>query len=302
MKYKISVFTPTYNRGDLISRVYSSLVEQTFKDFEWIIIDDGSTDQTENLISKLKNENKVDIVYHKVQNGGKHRAINKGVSLANGELFFIVDSDDYIVNNALELIVENWDKIPGKEEFCGVAGLRGYDDDTVIGNHHRDYIFDCSILEYRYKYKIKGDKAEVFVTDILKKNKFPEISNEKFISESIVWNKLGSEYKMRWLNEIIYICNYLENGLSDKSFQLRKNNLEGTLLLYKTNLTYNIPITEKLKSIANYYRFIYHNRENPLKKWIGKSPIYLNTLGIILGLTIYIIDHFQIKKSKNLNS
>ena len=107
---KVTVFTPTYNRAYIISELYESLKKQDFTDFEWLVIDDGSEDHTEDLFKQWQNEyNDFPIRYYKVNNGGKHRAINKATELAKGELFFIVDSDDKLVSDALEKIV-SWEE------------------------------------------------------------------------------------------------------------------------------------------------------------------------------------------------
>ncbi len=294
MNIKVTVFTPTFNRAYIIDNLYKSLIEQTFKNFEWIIIDDGSTDNTEVLINSFIEEGKLNIIYQKQLNSGKHRAINKAVDIAHGELFFIVDSDDYLTEDALEILVSNWDNIEDKGKFCGISGLRGYNSEKIVGSCHPNYIFDCSILEYRYKYKIKGDKAEAFVTEKLKIHKFPEIEGEKFISESIVWNRLGEKYLMRWVNEIIYICNYLEDGLSAKSLNLRINNINGTLLLYKSNLDYDIPYSYKLKNIINYYRFLFHAKL-PIKKYKIENALILNIIGMIGGGILYILDFSKLE-------
>ena len=110
MNIKITIFTPTYNRDYIIINLYKSLLIQTLKDFEWLIIDDGSTDNTELLVSSFIKDNKINIRYIKQQNGGKHRAINKALEEAKGELFFIVDSDDQLVDNAIERILYYFDQ------------------------------------------------------------------------------------------------------------------------------------------------------------------------------------------------
>lgn len=215
---KITVFTPTYNRAYRIENLYRSLQRQTFKDFEWVVIDDGSTDNTEELFNQwLKEDNFFPIVYQKVDNGGKHRAINKGVQIARGELFFIVDSDDYLTDTALERIDFVERSIPDseKENFAGVCGNRGYSINRVVGQVQKtkDYL-DITMLE-RPKYGISGDKAEVFYTKVLKKYPFPEFQGEKFCTECVVWDRIAYDgYRLRFFNEIIYICEYLEDGLS----------------------------------------------------------------------------------------
>lgn len=295
MHNKITVFTPTFNREYIIKNLYESLTKQTFEDFEWLVVDDGSKDNTEELIESFIKEDLIKIRYIKQKNGGKHRSINKGIELANGELFFIVDSDDKLTDEALEIINSSWDLIPDKEGFCGISGLRGYSSTDIIGNSHSIDILDCSILDYRYRYNIKGDKAEVFLTKILKENKFPEFEGENFIAEGIVWNKLGSQYKMRWINEIIYICNYLEDGLTNKITSLRIKNIQGTLLLYKTKTTYNIPYKYKLLSYINYYRFLYHSKLKKRDNIIENIEIG-NVSGIILGFLVYLYDALTLEK------
>ena len=294
MDIKITVFTPSYNRAYTITKLYRSLLKQSYKNFEWIVVDDGSTDNTQELIQKFIQERLIKITYYKQKNGGKHRAINKGLDFAKGELFFIVDSDDYLTENALEVVWKGWNDIDNKKEFCGISGLRGFSTSQIVGNSHRDYILDCSILDYRYKYEIRGDKAEVFVTDILKENKFPEIDGENFISESIVWNCLGNKYLMRWINEIIYICNYLDDGLSSKITPLRIKNIKGTLMLYKLNLEYDLPFKYKFKNCINYYRFLFHSNFSRKDHLLAIN--FLNLLGVVGGFIMYIIDSYKLKR------
>ncbi len=218
---KITVFTPTYNRAYIIENLYKSLKKQTFKDFEWIVIDDGSTDNTRELFNKwIKEDNFFDISYNKVENGGKHRAINKGVNLAKGELFFIVDSDDFLVDDALEKIVNVESTIPLKDKkfFAGVCGDKGYYNKKSVGTTFDGDFLDITTLE-REKNNITGDKAEAFYTNILKKYPFPEFPGEKFCTECVVWDKIAHDgYKLRFFNEIIYLCEYLEDGLT-KNYQ-----------------------------------------------------------------------------------
>lgn len=293
MNCKITVFTPIYNRAHLVEKLYESLLRQTFKEFEWVIVDDGSTDNIDEVINQFIQQNRIKIKFVKQKNGGKHRAINSGLDISNGELFFIVDSDDYLTDNALEIISDNWDKINNKEEFCGISGLKGFSNGEIVGNTDNDYILDCSVLEYRYERNIKGDKAEVFVTKILKENKFPEIEGENFITEAIVWDQLGSKYKMRWINEVIYMCEYLEDGLTKNSTFLRVKNIQGTLLYYKTLLGYDIPYKYKLKSSINYYRFLFQSKL--LKgKYFLKSNFFLNLFGITFGYILSMIDKYKL--------
>lgn len=257
-KYKITVFTPAYDRAYIIENLYKSLQKQSFENFQWVVVNDGSKDNTEDLINGfIKENNFFDIVYKKVENGGKHRAINKGLEIAEGELFFIVDSDDYLTDNSLERIVYWESTIEDKEKFAGVSGNRGYSENEIIGAAFEGEYVDGTALE-REKNNLLGDKAEVFYTDILRKNKFPEIEGEKFITERIVWDELGYQgFKLRWFNEIIYICNYLEDGLTNSVRNLFINNPKGYALDIKTQIKFrNIKGKDKWAIWVSYYDMV----------------------------------------------
>ena len=231
-----TIFTPTYNRRELIDNLYHSLLAQTDKNFEWLIIDDGSTDDTEKYFSELTSKPQpFPIRYLKQVNGGKHRAINKGVQNANGELFFIVDSDDYLTENAIEKINQWITTLDNSHKWAGISGLRGFSKNSVVGQHSDFSYIDAKNNERR-KYNLLGDKAEVYFTDVLKQHPFPEIPGENFISEEIVWNAIARDgYYLRWFNEIIYICDYLEGGLT-KDNDKDKSNPQGRLLWAKGQL------------------------------------------------------------------
>lgn len=219
----ITVFTPTYNRYYTLTRLYNSLCAQTNKNFEWLIVDDGSTDDTETLIRKFIPEG-FSIRYYKQVNGGKHRAINRAVSLAQGDWFFIVDSDDYLRDDAVDVLQKAISDIEGKEDFCAVVANRVFPSNKVIGTNCNYEILDTDFLSYRTKYKIVGDRAEVVRTKVMKEFPFPEISGENFCPEGIVWNRIAQKYKARYINRNIYYCEYLYGGLTDKAELLKKQN------------------------------------------------------------------------------
>ena len=232
----ITIFTPTYNRKQLIERLYQSLLTQTEKNFEWLVVNDGSTDDTEKYFSELLSKQQpFPIHYIKQKNGGKHRAINNGVKNTLGELFFIVDSDDYLTENAIEKINQWIATLDNSRKWAGIAGLRGFSKNKAIGQRNSALYTDAKNSERR-KYNLLGDKAEIYFTNVLKKYPFPEIPGEKFISEEIVWNAMARDgYYLRWFNEIIYICNYLDGGLTKDRFK-DPNNPQGRLLWAKGQL------------------------------------------------------------------
>lgn len=225
----ITVFTPIYNRAYIIDKLYDSLVKQNDKDFEWLVIDDGSTDNiAEKFVEYQKEDRGFDIRFIRKENGGKHSCINMGTDLACGKYFFIVDSDDYLHENAI-MILRQW--IEGIEKssddkLVGVAGLRcNYATEAIIGktfsgnnaetgHYNGEEYLDCTALE-REANDILGDKAEVLRTDIIRKYKFPVFEGEKFLTENCIWYPIaGDGYKLRWFNKPIYFCNYLQDGLT----------------------------------------------------------------------------------------
>lgn len=258
---KITVFTPTYNRGYIVEKLYKSLQQQTFTDFEWLVIDDGSKDSTEDLFKIWMNEkNSFPIRYKKIPNGGKHRAINMATDIANGELFFIVDSDDYLTEDALESIVKWEHSLTEKKLFCGVSGNKGKSENEIWGNTFNGDYLDATSLE-RNKFNITGDKAEVFYTDILKKYKFDEFEGEKFITEATVWERMANDgYKIRWFNKTIYLCNYLNDGLTQNINEVFAKNPKGTACYINQQIKFYKPnIMGKLANYNLYYNFVKRN-------------------------------------------
>lgn len=213
----ITIMTPTYNRAYILNEAYESLKKQTSFEFEWIIVDDGSSDNTEELVNGwINNEGNFTIVYEKQPNGGKHRAVNRGVSLARYDYFLILDSDDTLAYNAVELIHRWIAEIDGMLGFAGVSGLKGTNK-GVVGGSPKDKYVDATNLE-RKKYGLLGDKAEVYKTDVLRQYPFPEFEGENFIRETAAWDRIAMDgLKLRWYNEIIYHCEYIGDGLTQNT-------------------------------------------------------------------------------------
>jgi len=283
----ITVFTPTYNRKDLIDRLYQSLLQQTQKNFEWLIVDDGSSDGTENYFANLLSaKSPFQIRYIKQDNGGKHRAINNGVNNALGKLFFIVDSDDYLTPDAIEK-VNQWVKtLDDSHKWAGISGLKGFSKDRVVGQRHKECRFVDAKNSERRKYKLLGDKAEVYFTDVLKAHPFPEINGEKFISEEIVWNAIARDgYYLRWFNEIIYICDYLEGGLTKDSAKDKKNPI-GRLLWAKGQLeTFPDSWKDRLLTIGIYRQAVnYSESIQESAKKLGVPAISVFAASTLLSL------------------
>ena len=155
-KILVTIFTLTYNRAYSIPSLYNSLKGQTNKDFECLIVDDGTTEDTEDIVKEWIQETKFPIRYFKQENGGKHRAINRGLKEARGELFFIVDSDDYLTTDAIETIHYRYAPIKNQESFCGVCLLCIDKELNKVGSPMPKDLVDCSCLDFRYRYCVSG--------------------------------------------------------------------------------------------------------------------------------------------------
>lgn len=251
----ITVFTPTYNRAHLLHRLYESLCKQSFNDFEWVIVDDGSNDDTEEIVkSQFFNQN-FTVRYYSQENGGKHRAVNRGVKEAKGELFFIADSDDILPSDALEIVAKQYGAIKNDNSFAGVAGLDGTFDGKVIGSGLPQDVIDDTSTNLRCKLGVTGDMKEVFRTDVLREFPFPEIKGEIFCPEDLIWNRIAKKYKLRNFNMIIYLAEYQNDGISAGITRARMNSPVASMMTYAELTQYDIPHIQKVKAAINYWRF-----------------------------------------------
>ncbi len=249
----VTVFTPAYNRAHLLPVLYASLKKQTSKNFEWVVVDDGSSDGTAELLEKWEKEKEVPLRFVRQENGGKHRAVNRGVSLAKGELFLIVDSDDHLEENAVETLIKWQKSLDGGGKWGGVAGLKVHADGSDLGTSFKGGFVDATSLE-REKYNITGDKAEAFFTEVLRAFPFPEFEGEKFVTENTVWYAIAAAgYKLRWFNEPVIVCEYLEDGLTRNAEEVRRRNPLGYLYYFALCRRVQRGPRRKLAAVWHYY-------------------------------------------------
>lgn len=284
---KITVFTPTYNRAYLLPKLYESLKKQSFNDFEWLIVDDGSTDGTCDLVDGWIKEKQIDIRYYYQENGGKHRAINRGAQLANGEWFFIVDSDDSLPDNSLE-IANKWMKsVENDNSFAGVCGMRRINGQDPVVNFD---VLDSSSLKSNDIFR--GDKAEIIKTHVLKKYPFPDIPNEKFCAESLIWSRIGLHYKFRYFNEVIYYCDYLDDGLTKNSIRNRRKNPQYASIIYREQMKHMPSVINKIRAAINYWRFVWFTKG--FSKYTD-LPLFAYFF-VPIGLLFCLLDFFVVKE------
>lgn len=288
----ITVFTPTYNRAFSLPRLHKSLKSQTCQDFEWLIIDDGSTDETRNMTDEWIKETPFNIRYYYQENGGKHRAINKGVQLAKGEWFFIVDSDDYLPVNSIEIAKKWIKKNILSDQIAGICGVK----EDISGK--KSYGFPFAVMDLTpsaINEITRQEKAEIFKTDILKQYPFPDIKGEKFCPEGLVWNRIGLKYKIRYFNEVIYRYEYLEGGLTWNSIKNRRLSPTYTTMVYKERLEQKLSIKSFLRNTVNFWRFTWYS--NDKSKYRG-LPLFSYLL-IPFGIMMMLNDTFKLRLIKN---
>lgn len=250
---KITVFTPTYNRAHIIEQLYRSLQRQTCTDFEWLVVDDGSGDRTEVLFQDWAGEpNPFPIRYFRQDNGGKCSAINRGLELARGELFFTVDSDDYLTDDAIEKVIA-WEKsLPKDGTYCGLAGNLGTSAHDTPNRIFDEPYLDGTALE-RYGI-VDGERAMVFYTDLHRKYPYPIFPGEKFMTEAVVWNRMAADgYRIRFFNDIIWIYEYQEDGLTKSGSSIFLNNPRGYGLWLREKAQYEN--ASPISKVKMYYTF-----------------------------------------------
>ena len=278
----ITVFTPSYNRKDTLKMLYESLLKQGDVEFEWLIVDDGSTDNTKEYVNFLVAENKININYIYKGNGGKQSAYNLGLSKAQGDIFLCVDSDDILADDALEIIEEDFSKLKG-DDIAGIMYVQGYisDKDKIIGTKFPSDDLKDTYYNIYHKLYVSGDKLIVFKTDIAKRYVFPLIKGEKFIPEALIYNRISLKYKFICKNKIMAYKDYLGDGYSANYFNLVKRNPKGNALYYLE--LYNLEPT--FYNVYGYLLFSFFAKEKFSN--IIKHPSKLKVL--LLYIPVYVI-------------
>lgn len=220
----ITVFTPTYNRKDCIHRCYKSLQRQTSYNFEWLIVDDGSTDGTDELIHRWQSEEtRFHIRYCYKENGGLHTAYNQGIELTETELFVCIDSDDWMPDDAIERIEQIWTGISG-QKYVGIMGIDRYEDGRCVGSEFPDDIYEMYLYEKLTKHKIPGDKKMIHRTYLLKQVAPMQIfTGEKFFNPSYMMYQLDQFGKLYVTNECFCIVDYQPDGMSSNFYKQLRN-------------------------------------------------------------------------------
>ena len=285
----ITVFTPTYNRAHTLGKVFESLKRQTYKDFEWLIIDDGSTDSTKDTVEGFKKERAgFDIEYLYEQNGGKHTAMNAAGDMARGELLVICDSDDWLMDDALEKIMSRYADVKDDGKIAGIIGRCTVENrEKFFKDKQSD--FDFKDLPYHLKEKrgIYGESTFAFKTDIFKKYKFPEIKGERYLPESVQLNMMAMDgYVFRFVSEILKRGVYLEDGLTYDYTKINHDNPKGYALWRIQEAKLCADTVSNLARVYNDYRveMIYRYSEKEIARFLKIPYIYLKMIKLFYKL------------------
>lgn len=280
----LTVFTPTYNRAYILKQCYDSLCRQTCKDFIWLIIDDGSTDNTKEIVEKWKlNDNGFEIRYVYKSNGGMHTGHNKAYELIDTELNVCIDSDDFMTDNAVEIITEFW-KQNKDYKYAGIIGLDVFKDGKTVGT---DLPKQKSItVSGFYDNGGKGDKKLIYRTDVINKYpKYPEFEGEKLVPLSYKYLLIDQDYELLILNEPICVVEYMEDGSTKNIFKQYYKNPKGFSFFRKVHMEYDKTLKKKFITCVHYVssNFICKN-----KNFIKESPKKAMTMAAIpFGFMLY---------------
>ncbi|WP_323913981.1 glycosyltransferase family 2 protein [Aeromonas veronii] len=239
--------TPTYNRAYVLPRLYDSLCQQTRQDFEWLVIDDGSTDGTAELIFDYRVKSDFSINYYYKENGGKHRAINEGVVHATGDWIIIVDSDDLLTGDAVAKLYDVMNHIGS--EFVGMCFRRTTLSGHIIGISDPAWSKSIVMQPIMAGHVLKGDLAYVFRTNVMRECPFPEFPGEKFVPELYIWNKIADIGKIVfYVDQVIYLCEYLPDGYTSNFKKNLRSNPCGFGLFYRDQVIRDTRLFGKVKA------------------------------------------------------
>lgn len=281
----LTVFTPTYNRGFCLEQCYESLVRQTSRDFIWLIIDDGSTDNTKEIVERWQQENKVNIRYYFQENQGMHGAHNTAYKLIDTELNVCIDSDDFMTDDAVEKIVTFWNKY-GSDEVAGIVGLNSNFNKQLIGSRLPEDIKSSTLFNLYHKHKVTGDKKLVYRTELTKHYPYPLFENEKYVGLDYKYYQLDKHFELLLMNEVLCRVEYLPDGSSQNMIHQYLNNPRG-FAFYRQELM-KLPfvgVSFKFRQAIHYVSSCLIIQNRPFIKDI--SHRFLTVLAFPFGITLY---------------
>ncbi len=250
----LTVFTPTYNRAGLLGRVYESLQRQDFTDFEWLIVDDGSTDDTQQTVRRLIEDSAIEIRYIRKENGGKHTAHNVALENAAGDWFLCLDSDDYLAEGALSALAEKIGRLP--EDASGIIARKATQDGRLLSESKpaQDRLY--GFYDYVTAGGGAGEYTLVFRTEMAKAYPFPVIPGERFVTECVVYDRMDLDgHRHAILDKVLQICEYQADGLSSSIYQTLRNNPTGYQIYHAQRIDLVKTAKERLRHAIGHRAF-----------------------------------------------
>ncbi|WP_114961217.1 glycosyltransferase family 2 protein [Tritonibacter mobilis] len=290
----ITVFTPTYNRADLIHRVFDSLQKQGFRDFEWIVVDDGSTDDTHKILESFHETATFPIKVHRQTNQGKVAAINRGLTMAEGELFICFDSDDWCTPDAFATIAKQWEALgpEGRKAYCGISCLKVLPDQSMVGEDYtRMRTLGESYVD-RFNRRIKGDKWEILRTDLHREALYELAPGERYMAPEYAWLKMGSTHKTVFLNEALSIVEYQVGGISLNNLAHRASSPVSAMRYYQLAFRVSDNWITRFRSSINLVRFAYHAQR------ASDLPSVMRMMSAVPGWLLYQKDMESLKERR----
>lgn len=282
----LTVFTPTYNRAYVLKQCYDSLCRQTCKDFVWLIVDDGSSDNTKEIVDEwMANDNGFEIRYVYKENGGMHTGHNKAYELIDTELNVCIDSDDYMPDDAVELIVDFWNE-NRDSSYSGIIALDVYKNGQVIGKELPDK--KSTTLSGYYENGGQGDKKLIYRTEVINKYPaYPEFEGEKFVPLDYKYLLADQDYELLIMNKPVCVVEYMEDGSTRNMFKQYYKNPKGFAFMRKIHMKYDKGFLNKFKTCIHYVSSSIISRN---KRFIQEShKKFLTILAIPFGFALYIL-------------
>lgn len=284
----ITVFTPTFNRAYCLVQLYDSLCKQTSQDFIWLIIDDGSSDTTKQLVDSWIPENKISIQYIYQNNQGMHGAHNTAYANITTELNVCIDSDDYMPEDAIELILNFWHKNKN-ENWAGLLGLDAFKDGKIVGTPFPKAMKECKYYQLKAKHKVVGDKKFVYRTDIIKKYPdYPIFESERFVPLGYKYMLIDQDYNLGVIHQVLCIVEYMPDGSSKNIIRQYRKHPNGFAHERKMRMKYAYTLKERFINAIHYVSCaIFLNKYNFISESTNKGlTILAIPFGILLNLYV----------------
>ena len=297
----VSVVTSTYQREETLPRLYESLRAQSFRDFEWVVVDDGSSDRSGELVRGWAGEAEFPIVYHWQENRGMGIGRNRAIERASGEYCALIDSDDWYLPHALERMVATWETIPAerRRDFANVEGLRVDADGELVLDRYPADVFDSNYFELRALHGIQGDSVGMYRREVLSANPFPEDLGWH-VTPAITWNRIATRYETRFVNEIWAGTDYQPGGLSSHDTELRLRFRAAQLAYWGEYAAMPKPMKprNRLRANANYVRYSLLCGVGT-RRFFGGIPDRLWTpIAALPGLALFVRDRIWLRRNR----